>query len=129
MTSVLEAPSSRADASSPLDEQRQALVDSYQELEQALNQFANANVWQTYLKLPEFVRSPLENGDNPVVVSPVNSAALSKLLQRFDRAAERPDYHLINKMPSFQLTHENLQTFSDSIARSMEELPPPAEGN
>ncbi len=111
-----------------LDQLRRALGASSRALNGQLSRYSNAEEWQKYLRPPEFILDESQNQDVAASVSDV--ATLQKLLERFDRASVRPDYHLVTKLEGFQTTHQNLRSMvkmlGDIATEKMEELPAPA---
>jgi hypothetical protein len=125
MKSVLEQP---ADAGSEQQVLRRDLIASANSLQQSLTRYANANVWQDFLKLPEFVRDDSSWVDG----SKINQDQwnqLVKTLSRFDKTNGKPEMHLINTLPEFRGTHQVLTKFVQLVQNHVQhdtaELPPP----
>ena len=124
MKSVLETIPNLA---SDLPAARQNLIASSHELHQSLSQYANATVWQDFLKLPEFVADESSwKTTNAIDQDQLNQ--LLKLLSRFEKTNGKQEMHLINNLEAFRSTHAELSNFvqlvQDQVQQDTSDLPP-----
>lgn len=124
MKSVLETIPGLA---SDLPTARLNLIASSADLNQSLTQYANAPVWQDFLRLPECVADEFRwKAGNAVDQDQLNQ--LLKLLSRFEKTNSKQEMHLINNLESFQSTHRELSNFvqlvQDQVQQDTSDLPP-----
>ncbi len=115
-------------------QQRRALLDSAQALDRGLSRYSNAQEWQEFLRLPEFLTAPAAH-ESAADLANEQREQLRDLLKRFDKVSQRSDYRLVNQLEPFRATHLQLSQLSQLVFATgqsqpaREELPPPIDKN
>jgi lipid-binding SYLF domain-containing protein len=83
---------------------RQQLNASYNQFYGALTTAGNGQAWQSYLAIPNEVRTPY---------SAPNQQALQETLKRYEEVSHRSDYATVQTLPGFQQTLDSLRKMSE----------------
>ncbi len=122
-------------AKTPWVRQREQLAEASRELDKQLETLQTGDGWKRHLALPAEVYVSRDearddargDGSAGAKMPKTDAGALRKVLSRFDKVSEDPQYGTIARLPAFQATHEILAVYLSHFVAPPAAPGPPTE--